>query len=186
MTRKMVVAALAILTAALAPRAQARPYLMLSADRTGFKAMDLGDIHQQGVDSAQATVIAAPLAGVAYGDKRAALMKQRVEFQCLGDRWRLISVIYADAKEVQLASDAETSAWQPLEGDPLLLAAKDAACLRRFKASLVSRDLNLGDIVVNYHKAWGTAAAEPLTEREAQKRLYEANHCADTPGHTVC
>ncbi len=186
MTRKMVAAALAILTAALAPRAQARPYLMLSADRTGFKAMDLGDIHQQGVDSAQATVIAAPLAGVAYGDKRAALMKQRVEFQCLGDRWRLISVIYADAKEVQLASDAETSAWQPLEGDPLLLAAKDAACLRRFKASLVSRDLNLGDIVVNYHKAWGTAAAEPLTEREAQKRLYEANHCADTPGHTVC
>jgi hypothetical protein len=175
-----------VLTGALAVQAQARPYLMLAADRTGFKALDLGDIHQQGIDTAQATVISAPLAGAAFGDKRAALMKQRVEFECLGERWRLMSVIYADAKEAPLGSENEVSAWQPLEGDPLLIAAKDAACLRRFKASLVSRDLNLGDIVIRYHKAWGPAAPEPMTERQVQKHLFEVDHCADQPAGTAC
>jgi hypothetical protein len=174
------------LASAMPPAANARPYLMLAADRSGFKALDLGDIHQQGIDTAQATVISAPLAGAAFGDKRAALMKQRVEFECLGERWRLMSVIYADAKETQLGSENEVSAWQPLEGDPLLIAAKDAACLRRFKASLVSRDLNLGDIVIKYHKAWGQAAPEPMTERQVQKHLFEVDHCADQPAGTVC
>lgn len=174
------------LASALTLQAQARPYLMLAADRTGFKALDLGDIHQQGIDTAQATVISAPLAGAAFGDKRAALMKQRVEFECLGERWRLMSVIYADAKEAPLGSENDVSAWQPLEGDPLLLAAKDAACLRRFKASLVSRDLNLGDIVIRYHKAWGQAAPEPMTERQVQKHLFEVDHCADQPAGTAC
>jgi hypothetical protein len=188
MIRKSINAALLAGALAGVPIAQAlaRPYLMLAADKTGFKALDLGDIHQQGIDSAQATVISAPLAGATYQDKQAALLKQRVEFECLGDRWRLMSVVYADAKDVTLASDPQVSAWQPLEGDPLLLAAKDAACLRRFKANLVSRDLNLGDIVSNYHKAWGQAAAEPMTERQAQKRLFDLNHCADQPGRTSC
>ena len=173
MTAAGLVAGLA--ASVLAPRAQARPYLMLSADNQGFRALDLGDIRQEGIDSAQITLISAPLAGAAYGDKRAALMKQRVEFECQGARWRVLSVTYADAKDVQLASQPASEDWRPAT-DPTLAIARDAACLRRYRQTMVSRDLNLGDIVANYHKAWAPAAAEPMTERELVKRRFDASH----------
>jgi hypothetical protein len=176
--RLMTVAGLAAALAAgvLAPAAQARPYLMLSADDQGFKALDLGGIHQEGIDSAQITLISAPLAGAPYGDKRAALMEQRVEFECQGERWRVLSVTYADAKEAQLASAPAADGWRPVDADPLLVISRDAACLRRYRQAMVSRDLNLGDIVANFHRAWGPAAAEPMTEKELLKRRFDASH----------
>jgi hypothetical protein len=176
--RLMTAAALAAGLAAsvLASGAQARPYLMLAADNQGFKALDLGDIHQEGIDTAQITLITAPLAGAPYGDKLAALMKQRVEFECEGTRWRVLAVGYADAKDVALASDPVSESWRTAGDDPLLATARDAACLRRYKQALVSRDLNLGDIVTNYHKAWGPAATELPTERELLKRRFDASH----------
>jgi hypothetical protein len=168
--------ALGLAASALAPGARARPYLMLAADNQGFKALDLGDIHQEGIDSAQATLITAPLAGAPYGDKLAALMKQRVEFECQGERWRVVSVAYADAKDKALASEPADGGWQPTAGDPALAISKDAACLRRYRDSMVSRDLNLGDIVANYHKAWSPPATEPMTEKELLKRRFDAGH----------
>jgi hypothetical protein len=171
-------AAMAALAAglAMASQARARPYLMLTADEQGFKALDLGDIHQEGIDTAQVTLISAPLAGARVGDKVAALMKERLEFECQGERWRVLSVGYADAKDVALASDPAASAWRPVAADPLLESSKDAACLRRYKQTLVSRNLNLGDIVSNYHKAWGPAAPEPLTREQLLKQRFDANH----------
>jgi hypothetical protein len=168
--------ALGLAASALAPGAQARPYLMLAADNQGFRALDLGDIHQEGIDAAQITLITAPLAGAPYGDKRAALMKQRVEFECQGERWRVLSVIYADAKDAALTSEPADGAWQSTAGDPALAVSRDAACLRRYRQAMVSRDLNLGDIVANYHKAWSQAAPEPLTEKELLKRGFDAGH----------
>jgi len=177
MNRKLMMAALAVTLAGAGP-ASARPYLMLAADPTGFKALDLGDIHQEGIDTAQITLISAPLAGEPFGDRIAALKKERVEFDCLGTRWRVVSISYADAHDVLLASEPSEGAqtWQTSADDPLLPAARDAACLRRYKQTLVSRDLNIGDIVANYHKAWGSAAREPMTENELLKRGYDANH----------
>jgi hypothetical protein len=176
--RLMTVAGLALglAASALASGAQARPYLMLSADNQGFRALDLGDIHAEGIDTAQATLITAPLAGAPYGDKRAALMKQRIEFDCQGERWRVLSVAYADAKDSALADEPANGGWQATAGDPALTVSKDAACLRRYRQAMVSRDLNLGDIVANYHKAWSQAAPEPMTEKQLLQRGFEAGH----------
>lgn len=168
--------AMGLAASALAPGAQARPYLMLAADNQGFKALDLGDIHQEGIDTAQATLITAPLAGAPYGDKRAALMKQRVEFECDGERWRVLSVTYADAKDAALASEPADGGWRPSSGDSALAVSRDAACLRRYRQAMVSRDLNLGDIVANYHKAWSAPAPQPMTEKQLLKRNYDAGH----------
>ena len=176
--RLMTVAAVALglAASAVAPAAQARPYLMLAADNQGFKALDLGDIHQEGIDTAQITLITAPLAGAPYGDRRAALMKQRVELECQGERWRVLSVTYADAKDVTLTSEPADGAWQSAAGDPALTVSKDAACLRRYRQTMVSRDLNLGDIIANYHKAWSQAAPEPMTAKQLLKRGFDAGH----------
>jgi hypothetical protein len=168
--------ALGLAASALAPCAQARPYLMLAADNQGFKALDLGDIHAEGIDTAQVTLITAPLAGAPYGDKRAALMKQRVEFDCQGERWRVVSVTYADAKDAALASEQADGGWQPTAGDSALAVSKDAACLRRYRQAMVSRDLNLGDIVANYHRAWSQAASQPMTEKQLLQRRFDAGH----------
>lgn len=169
--------ALVVLAPVLAAsQAQARPYLMLAADDKGFEALDLGDIHQEGVETAQITVIDAPLAGVRFGDKVAALMRQRLEFECEGGRWRTVAVSYADAKDVAMGSEAPPTDWRTIDDFPRLSPAKDAACLRRYNQALVSRNLNLSDIVTNYHKAWGPAAAEPLTAQQQLKQRFEASH----------
>ena len=171
-------AVLIALTASLATTSavEARPYLMLAADNQGFKALDLGDIKPQGVDSAQITLIDAPLAGILFGDKVAAMSKQRLEFECQGARWRSVSVSYADAKEAALGQETQTSDWHPIAGDPLLTPAKDAACLRRYNQTLVSRNLNLGDIVANYRKAWSPAEPEHLTAQQLAKQRFDAGH----------
>jgi hypothetical protein len=177
MNGKLMAAAAATIFALTACAAQARPYLMLSADSQGFKALDLGDIHQEGIDSAQITLITAPLAGAAYGDgKLAPIMKQRLEFECQGQRWRVVAVGFADGKDQPLASDPGDKLWKPLGADPLLAASKDAACLRRYRDAMVSRVLNLGEIVTNFHNAWGPAAPEYLTERQLIKRKFDASH----------
>jgi hypothetical protein len=169
--------AMAVLAPVLAAsNAQARPYLMLAADHTGFKALDLGDIRQEGIDSAQITVIEAPLAGVQFGEKVAAVKRERLEFECQGSRWRTLSVSYADAKDAAMGTGTASAEWNTLDDDPLLTPAKDAACLRRYNKTLVSRNLNLGDIVTNYHKAWGPAAPEPLSAQQQLKQRFEAGH----------
>ena len=169
---------LAGLTAMLgASGSQARPYLMLAADNTGFIALDLGAIGQKDIDTAQVTMISAPLAGARYGDKIAAVKKERIEFECQGERWRLVGVSYADAKDQTLAADpTAASDWQPIAGKPLLPVARDAGCLRRYRQAMVSRDLNLGDIVSNFHKAWSPPAAQPLTEKQLLEQRFKANH----------
>jgi hypothetical protein len=176
--RLMIAAGLALVLAmsVMAPGAQARPYLMLAADNQGFKALDLGDIHADGIDTAQATLITAPLAGAPYGDRRAALMKQRVEFDCQAERWRVISVTYSDAKDAALANGEADGGWRPTADDSALAVSKDAACLRRYRQTMVSRDLNLGDIVANYHRAWSQAASEPMTEKQLLQRRFDAGH----------
>lgn len=169
--------ALAVLVPVLAASpVQARPYLMLAADNKGFKALDLGDIRQEGVETAQITVIDAPLAGVSIGDKVAAVMRRRLEFDCQGARWRSLSVSYADAKDVAMGAEATQTEWQAVDGSPLLAPAKEAACLRRYNQARVSRNLNLGDIVTSYHKAWGPAAPEPLTRQQQFKERFDAGH----------
>jgi hypothetical protein len=162
--------------AALAGQADARPYLMVAADNTGFTALDLGNIVQQGIDTAQVTLISAPLAGAPYADKVAALKMDRLEFECVGDRYRLVSATYTDAKEVEVALDRNGAPWAAVGDDPTLITARDAACLRRYKANLVSRDLNLGEIVANYHRAWSPPASEPPTELDLIKRKWELSH----------
>jgi hypothetical protein len=176
MNRKPAAAIALMMALAAASSTQARPYLMLAADNQGFKALDLGDVRLEGVDTAQITLIDAPLAGVRFGDKVAALMKQRLEFECQGGRWRTLSVSYADAKEAVMGAESIPSAWRQISGDLLLTPAKDAACLRRYNQTLVSRNLNLSDIVINYHKAWGPAAAEPLTRQQRLKQQFDISH----------
>ena len=161
----------------VATQAQARPYLMLAADNTGFVAMDLGGIRQDDIDTAQVTVISAPLAGAPYGDKLAALKKERVEFECQGERWRVLAVSYADGKDKELASDpTAVSEWRSLPDNSFLIPARDAGCLRRYRQTMVSRDLNLGEIVANFHKAWSPPASQPLTEKQRIEQRFKANH----------
>jgi hypothetical protein len=178
MNGKLIAVAAGAACALLAGQAQARPYLMLSADNKGFQALDLGDIHQQGIDTAQITLITAPLAGAPYADgKLAAIRKERLEFECQGERWRVVALGFADAKDQPLASDPGDSVWKAAAKDDAQLAiGRDAACLRRYREAMVSRVLNLGEIVSNYHKAWGPAAPEYMTERQLLKRKFEANH----------
>jgi hypothetical protein len=176
MNAKLIAMAILASVLATASHVQARPYLMLAADDKGFEALDLGDVHQEGIETAQITVIDAPLAGVRFGDKVAALMRQRLEFECQGGRWRTLAVSYADAKDVAIGAETAPADWRPIEEYPLLGPAKDAACLRRYNQTLVSRNLNLGDIVTNYHKAWGPVAPEPLTPQQQLKQRFEASH----------
>ncbi len=176
MTLKLTAPAALLLATVIGGAAEARPYLMLAADDKGFRAADMGDIQQEGLDTAQITLISAPLAGAPYGGKLAAIMKQRVEFECQGTRWRVTALGYADAKDQPLASDPVSEGWRPVGEDALLATARDAACLRRFRQAMISRDLNLGDIVTNFHKAWSAPAPEPLSDRQKLKQHFDANH----------
>ena len=160
------IAALAALTyLALTTGAWARPYLMLHADDQGFTALDLGDIHPNG-DVAQATLILAPLAGAPYADKVAPLVKQKIEVACQVKRWRVVAAEYADAREVVLARDENAQTWADFGKDDLKSLVQNAACRKLYSQNLVSRHLNIGEILAGYQAAHSKAAPEPKTDRQ--------------------
>ena len=151
---------------ALASTAQARPYLMLSADDRGFEALDLGDVRPNG-DVAQATLILAPLAGAPYSDKLAPLVKQKIEVACEVRRWRVVSADYTDAREVLLAHDPNAGDWSDFgQDDALKSLVQNAACRKLYSQNLVSRYLNLGEILAGYQAAHSKAMPEPKTEQQ--------------------
>ena len=168
---------LAGLTAlALALPAQARPYLMLNADDKGFQALDLGAVDRSQPGLAQATVIEAPLSGVMTDGKLAPLVERRVEVDCGRPRWRVLSTAWLDGKEQALGQDRTARDWTAFGEDDVAPAVQAAACRREYKASLVSRYLNLGEIVANYQAAHAKAAPEPLTEKEIRDRKFRNGH----------
>jgi hypothetical protein len=176
---KLTIAALAAALAALAALpAQARPYLMLSSDEHGFEAMDLGNVRHDGIATAEATLITAPLAGAPYeGDKLAPVVERRVTVDCTSRRWRVTSTTWTDSHEVMLSSDQTVEDWRPFDDDDLIgPQVQDAACLSRFKQQLVSRYLNLGEIFTNYQRAWGRTAPETLTETQLLQQKFRDSH----------
>jgi hypothetical protein len=162
--------------AALALPAQARPYLMLEADDHGFQALDLGGIDRSRPDVAQATLIEAPLAGVMTGGKLAPLVERRVEIDCGEPRWRVLSTAWLDGKEQPLGQDQTAKDWAGFGQDDLAPAVQAAACRREYRQALVSRYLNLGEIVANYQAAHAKAAPQPMTEKEIQDRKFRNGH----------
>jgi hypothetical protein len=162
--------------AALAQTAEARPYLMLSADEHGFQALDLGAIDRGQPAAPQATVIVAPLSGEMIDGKLAPLVERRVEIDCARPRWRVLSTAWLDAKEQALGQDPAAKDWAPFGQDEVGPAVQAAACRREFKPALVSRYLNLGEIVANYQAAHAKAAPEPLSEKEIQDRRFKNGH----------
>ena len=160
------IAALAALTClALTTGARARPYLMLHADDQGFTALDLGDIHPNG-DVAQATLILAPLAGAPYADKVAPLVKQKIEVACQVKRWRVVSATYTDASEVVLARDDNAGDWVDFEHDEVKSLVQSAACLKLYSQNLVSRRLNIGEVLAGFQAAHSKAPPEPKTDQQ--------------------
>ena len=162
--------------AALAAPAEARPYLMLSADEHGFQALDLGGLDRSKTGFVQATLIEAPLAGVRAGGTLAALVERRVEIDCGQPRQRVLSTAWLDGKEQALASDGAAQDWSPFGADALAPVTQAAVCKREFNQALVSRYLNLGEIVANYQAAHAKAAPEPLTAKEIQDRKFKNGH----------
>jgi hypothetical protein len=175
MHRKLAMAAALIGVLAAGEAAQARPYLMLFADNKGFTALDLGDMTKTG-DQAEATVIRAPLDGAPYGAGKADLIKTRMQLDCAGGRWRTASTTYSDAHETVLGNDPGSGAWSPLAADPVGPTVRGAACQTKFVQQSVSRDLNLGEILAHYRRAWGRAQAEPLTEKQLEDQRYKTGH----------
>jgi len=166
----------ALAAVALALPAHARPYLMLDADDHGFKALDLGGIDRGQPDQAQATLIEAPLTGVMTGGKLAPLIERRVMVDCSRPRWRVLSTAWLDGKEQALGQDQSAQDWAAFGQDDLGSVVQAAACKREYKQTLVSRYLNLGEILANYQAAHAKAAPEPLTEKELQARKFANGH----------
>jgi hypothetical protein len=162
--------------AVLAQPALARPYLMLDADDRGFKALDLGGVDRGEAGQARATLIEAPLAGVMTNGKLAPLVERRVEVDCGQPRWRVLSTAWLDGKEQALGQDQTPQAWAAFGGDDLGPAVQAAACRREYRQQLVSRYLNLGEILANYQAAHAKAAPEPMTEKELQDRRFRNGH----------
>jgi hypothetical protein len=162
--------------AALALPAQARPYLMLDADDHGFKALDLGGIDRSQTDQVQATLIEAPLAGVTIEGRLAPLVERRVQVDCSQPRWRFLSTAWLDGKEQALGQERAAQDWTAFGQDDLGPAVQAAACRREYKQTLVSRYLNLGEILANYQAAHAKAAPEPRTEKELQARKFANGH----------
>jgi hypothetical protein len=156
--------------------AQARPYLMLDADDHGFKALDLGGIGHGEAGQAQATLIEAPLTGVVVDGKLAPLVERRIEIDCAQPRWRVVSTAWLDGKEQALGQDPSTKDWAAFGPDPLAPVVQAAACRREFSQQLVSRFLNLGEILANYQAAHAKAAPEPMTVKELQDRKFRNGH----------
>jgi hypothetical protein len=162
--------------AAMTAPAQARPYLMLNADDQGFQALDLGGLDRSQPGLVQATVIEAPLAGVRAGGTLAALVERRVEIDCAQPRQRVLSTAWLDGKEQPLASDNTAAEWTAFDRDDPAATVQAAACRREFKDTLVSRYLNLGEIVANYQAAHAKAAPEPLSQKEINDRRFKNGH----------
>ena len=160
----------------LALPAQARPYLMLDADEHGFKALDLGGIDHSQQGQAQATLIEAPLAGVMTDGKLAPLVERRVEIDCGQPRWRVLSTAWLDGKEQAIGQDQSAKDWTAFAQDPVAPVAQAAACRREYSQQLVSRYLNLGEILANYQAAHAKGAPEPLTAKELQDRKFKNGH----------
>lgn len=162
--------------AALALPAAARPYLMLSADDHGFQALDLGGVDRSHPGSAEATVIEAPLAGVQTNGQLAPLVERRMEVDCMAPRWRVLNTAWLDGHEQALRQDAEPRAWTSFASDDLAATVQAAACKRQYRQQLVSRYLNLGEILANYQAAHAKAAPEPPTEKELLDRRFRNGH----------
>jgi hypothetical protein len=160
----------------LAQPALARPYLMLDADDHGFKALDLGGIARGQSSVAQATLIEAPLAGVTANGKLAPLVEHRIEVDCGQSRWRVLSTAWLDGKEQALGQDPTTQDWAAFGQDGVGPAVQAAACRREYRQQLVSRYLNLGEILANYQAAHAKAAPEPPTQKELQDRRFRNGH----------
>jgi hypothetical protein len=176
MTRlPLLFAGFAALTLMAAP-AQARPYLMLSADERGFEALDLGGVERSPTGLAQATVIDAPLTGVMTAGKLAPLVERRIEIDCAQPRWRVLSTAWLDGKEQALGQDPTPRTWAAFGADDSGPTVQAAACRREYKAALVSRFLNLGEILANFQAAHAKAAPEPLTAKELQDRKFKNGH----------
>lgn len=161
---------------ALALPAEARPYLMLNADDHGFQALDLGGVDRSRPGLAQATLIDAPLTGVQAGDKLAPLVEKRVEVDCAQPRWRVLSTAWLDGKEQTLGQDQTAQAFTPFGQDDLAPAVQAAACRREYRQPMVSRYLNLGEILANFQAAHAKAAPEPQTEKELLDRKFRNGH----------
>lgn len=161
---------------ALALPAQARPYLMLDANAQGFKALDLGGIDRSQPTQVKATVIEAPLAGVMIDGRLAPLVERRVEVDCSQPRWRFLSTAWFDGKEQPLGQEQTAQDWTAFGQDDIGSAVQAAACRREYRQQLVSRYLNLGEILANYQAAHAKAAPEPPTEKELQTRKFQNGH----------
>ena len=168
------IAGLAALVLALP--AQARPYLMLNADDKGFQALDLGGIDRSQPGLVKATTIDAPLAGVTTGGKLAPLVERRVEIDCAQPRWRVLSTAWLDGKEQALGQDAAAKDWTAFGQDDIGPSVQAAACRREFRPQLVSRFLNLGEILANYQAAHAKGAPEPQTAKELQDHKFKNGH----------
>lgn len=162
--------------AALATPAAARPYLMLNADDHGFQALDLGGVDRSRAGLAQATLIEAPLAGVMTDGKLAPLVERRMEVDCAEPRWRVLSTAWLDGKEQTLGQDQTARDWSAFGQDDLAPVVQAAACRRQYRQALVSRYLNLGEILANYQAAHAKAAPQPLTRKEIQDRKFKNGH----------
>jgi hypothetical protein len=167
---------LGLAAAVLAQPALARPYLMLDADDHGFKALDLGGVDRGEAGQVRATLIEAPLSGVMTNGKLAPLIERRIEVDCGQPRWRVLSTAWLDGKEQAIGQDQTAQAWAPFGGDDIGPAVQAAACRREYRQQLVSRYLNLGEILANYQAAHAKAAPEPPTEKELQDRKFRNGH----------
>jgi hypothetical protein len=152
--------------------ARARPYLMLNADDRGFQALDLGGIDRSQPGTVQATLIDAPLAGIPVDDRLAPLAERRIEVDCAGAWWRVRSVVYVDGREQAMGQNDEAGEWTPTVGDDIAEAVLAAVCRRRYNQAMVSRYLNLGQILANFQSAHSKAATEPQTEKDLLDRRY--------------
>jgi hypothetical protein len=149
---------------------------MLDADDHGFKALDLGGIDHGQPNAAQATLIEAPLAGVATNGKLVPLVERRVEVDCREPRWRVLSTAWLDGKEQVLGRDQAAQDWATFGQDGVGPAVQAAACRRDYRQQLVSRYLNLGEILANYQAAHAKAAPEPPTAKELEDRRFRNGH----------
>lgn len=170
----------ALLAAALAPiltlaagPALARPYLMLYADDTGFKALDMGGMDRTQEGQVEVMLIEAPLAGVAVNGKLAPLIERRVQVSCGQALSRLISMTYVDGQENQMGLDPVSDVWRSFDEDPIGKTVQAAACERKYRQQAVSRFLNLGEILANYQAAHARAKPEPIPEKDQLDRLYK-------------
>jgi hypothetical protein len=174
--RRALVLFVGLAAAVLAPPAQARPYLMLDADDHGFKALDLGGVDHSQPNAAQATLVEAPLGGVMTDGKLAPLIERRVEVDCGQRRWRVLSTAWLDGKEQALGRDQTAEDWTAFGQDDVGPAVQAAVCRREYKQALVSRYLNLGEILANFQAAHAKAAPEPMTAKELQDRKFKNGH----------